>query len=168
MPLSTDIHLPRDHEAKWPKACVRCLRENPSESVSRVAHGIGWTSFAAPLLPVVKLIGLTGPSVDVPVCAECIDSVRRERWLRSLAMWAPIVTILALATQLGWFGQGRHFVLGVILLFSIPAFVFEIIRPPWIEVYRAKNKRLSYEFRRKDFAERFAELNVVDGEGTPT
>ena len=156
MVMSTDVNLPRDHQASFFEDCVRCGWDSGGNRVTLMTHTIGWLTWL--LWTFGKVV-----RVDVPACRRCAWKIRLGRW------WSAAAFVVAVCLVL-------HFVwphvddvvappfrrwarIGLVLLCLSPWFLASVLFPPPIDI-TAYQQSIDYEFANADDAYRFAALNT--------
>ena len=72
MPLSTDVNLPKKHEAIFPERCVRCGCDPEGRSIRIWTSSIGWWT------AVFWMFG-RGFTARIPACRSCGWRIRVQR-----------------------------------------------------------------------------------------
>jgi len=72
MPLSTDVNLPKKHEAIFPERCVRCGCDPEGRSIRVWTSSIGWWT------AVFWMFG-RGFTARIPACRSCGWRIRVQR-----------------------------------------------------------------------------------------
>ncbi|MCG3123605.1 MAG: hypothetical protein GIKADHBN_02026 [Phycisphaerales bacterium] len=162
MPVSSDVTLNGEAEPRWPDVCVLCGIEHPDGRFEFRASRVGFDQ----LLTLSWSVGAR-PKVQVPACGVCTRALRLDRRLRGVTTWivglAVGGAVLWLVDTLGWLPSQpralrRWAAAGFMLLGLVPFLVWEMLRPPKVDV-TAKGKNVSYEFADRSYAEMFRELN---------
>jgi len=164
MAMSFDVTLPADRVACFPNECPGCGREDPDRHLTVARRAFSWLSVFSPLLwwipPKAK--------VRIPMCGPCVREAKWYRWT-SLAMVGATIAV-AVFLVVPWMqamewtrGQRRLALLGVVCCCLFPQMLWEAIRPPIFDLTLSKKKQtVDYEFRRRAYAQAFAERNVGD------
>jgi len=151
MPLCVTCKLPKDCRPIFPDRCVVCLNEKPGATSRVVAKGParspvrGWFS------------------VEVPACPKCGSRLRWQatwRFLRTIlgagvAMGGAAVLFYALGFRNAALG-GISF--GVLAVAVIVLVGWEVFHPPEFKI-DVGLVNVDYEFRDREYAHEFAELN---------
>jgi hypothetical protein len=167
MPFSTDVRLPSDRQANFPRQCVVCGALDPDASI--VLSSRGFWQAGGQLLNVLRCFSRKPVRVTAPACAECGRRLRRHRTVRRVGRAVGAIAVGAagalLMMRLGhgewrdWFGGEIVFVGAIVfaLLVFLPIeFLFLIAFD--IAVH---SDATVYEFHSRDYAEEFAKLNQV-------
>jgi hypothetical protein len=161
MPVSSDVTLIDEAEPKWPDVCVLCGNDDPDSRFEFRASRVGFDQ----IFTLSWSIG-SRPKVRVPACGVCTRALRLDRRLRGVTMWivglAVGGAVLWLVDTLGWLPTQRVLrrwaAAGFMLLGLAPFLVWEMLRPPKVDV-TAKGKTVCYEFADRSYAEMFRALN---------
>jgi len=155
MALSTEINLPREHHARYPAQCVRCGGDHQGNTIRLWTHTIGWWT------AVFWVFGW-GFTTRPPACTKCALLIRAQR------VGGLILTLVVAASFMvfvwphvdGFVARSLRSwaAMGMILICLAPYFLWETFFPPAIDITAYKNS-VDYEFKRRDFAHEFAELN---------
>ena len=157
MPLSTDVELPIDAEARWPDRCVACGVSRPGETWSLSARATKWVGLFLWWLPGTKV------TTQVPACRQCRTSMRTQRWARTLVVWLVIAAAVwggmwYLETYEGPFK--KWIVMALALVCVLPIVAWEVFFPPATNLTVDKDV-VQYEFASAEYATEFAALNGV-------
>ena len=151
MPLSVTCKLSKDRQPMFPDRCVVCLREEPGATARVAAKG--------PSRSVAK----GWFSVSVPACPDCGSRLRWQstwRFLRTIVVAGVAMSGAAvLFYKMGF----RDAVLGgisfaVLVAAMIVLVGWEMFHPPEFKI-DVGPANVDYEFRDREYAHEFAELN---------
>lgn len=156
MALSTDINLPRSHVARFPNRCVVCGKPSPTSHVRLMTGTLGWWTW---------LLWWWGKPflVQAPACRGCAWKLHGQRLLGLCSTIAICVAVLWLL----WPqvknsvppGLQKWVMMGAVLFCLIPKVMFDIFfaRPFEVTAYADS---VDYQFSSKNYALKFADLNV--------
>lgn len=156
MAESTDINLPRAHEARFPNRCVVCSHDNPASHVKLVTGTLGWWTW---------LLWCWGKPfiVQAPACRGCAWKLQAWRFINLFMT----IAIALVAVWLVWpyfkdsVPRSLHALamMGLALVCLLPQIVFEVFfaRPFDVTAY---SESVDYEFTSEDYAIDFAMLNL--------
>jgi hypothetical protein len=152
MPLSMDVQLPLELAPQFPDECVGCGQATPGRHVTI------WFEDSRS-----KLGGLLGARrLHVPACARCGWRVRIGRLVAASLFFAALA-VAAWRVSIELRDSSRLVriltvcALGFVLF--IPVTLWRGFRPPSIGVTVVRRSAVTYEFRRPEYAQRFAALN---------
>ena len=156
MPLATDVTLPRDYKAVFPRKCLMC-HGKPDATVRVVENTQGLVS--AILLPI--LFSVSWARVEVPICRQCKARFRLQRWGRNLIFW--VAAIVAVWIMMPYYVTWPRLVrmiapLGLAVLVLWPYFLAEILWPRVIDITVRKDST-EYKFASRMYAQEFVDLN---------
>src|SRR5262245_2488421 len=121
MPVSTNVNLPKTRVAAFPNRCIACGSDQPDASYRVTTHAVGWWTV---------LLWHWGQrfSVDVPACASCRGTMRRQYWLRLLVTLGFVALgVLVAGSLLQWYhGPFKKWLaLGIALVCLLPVILWE-------------------------------------------
>ena len=155
MPYSTDVNLPRNHNARFPDKCVVCGRPSPGSTVRLITGSIGWWTW---------LLWHFGDvfTVTAPACTSC----GRRLHLMRFGSLLVIIAGAFIACWVAWPLISEHFprpirkwiVMGLALLLLLPYCLYQALNPHPFDI-TAHSDSVDYEFRDPAMACEFAELN---------
>jgi hypothetical protein len=155
MPFSTDVNLPKNHEARFPNKCVVCGCPSPESTVRLITGTIGWWTW------LFWHFGLPF-TIKAPACTFC-------GWrLHLLRLASLLVTVAACVVSI-WVvwpfvsnqvprAVQKWVIMGLALICLLPYFLYQTFFPPPFDI-TAHGDSVDYEFRDPDMANEFAELN---------
>lgn len=156
MATSTDVNLPRSHEARFPDRCVVCNSDAPTSHVRLMTGTLGWWTW---------LLWFWGkPFVaKAPACAACA-------WRLHALRFISLVVTIAITVAALWFiwpslkdsvpqGLRKWAMMGLALLCVLPQILFEVFYAKPFDI-TAFSDSVDYEFKSKDYALEFATLNL--------
>ena len=154
MKLSINIVLPRDVIPLFPNRCIYSGQPNPDNSVMVWTHTLGWWTWT--IFAIGKLV-----RVKVPINREYKARFLLQvygRWL-AMAVFAVIAfyVMSPLMRKLGIFQMHIGVVLVCIVL--APYFFWQVFFPRTFDV-SAYSGKIIYEFKDRQYAMEFAELNA--------
>ena len=151
------VDIQKSQEPQFPDQCVNCGTASPGASMSIK----GALSSDKPLREDV----FKRWSAEVPCCSGCQGSVRRHRFVAKLLFGASIVAALFLLLIIVaiWPGLTDSWLIYVAILMSVavPSAIVDSIHVPQIDL-TPSDERLIFEFKNRDFAAQFAELNASE------
>jgi hypothetical protein len=171
-----DIVLPNDQRPQFPAICVGCEMENPRD-LAKIAvtgsggSGVSWTMDAATLAAGMGPIQGSNLRVklQVPCCPKCARILERRHFWKSSLLYISgfggAVAALAIIIK----GKALHipgalvpYVGGAaaVVVVLLPV-IWELKWPPGFTITPMAGG-ISYEFRSKKCAERFAQMNVAE------
>lgn len=166
MPLSTDVRLPRDHQALFPDACCVCLRERPGDRYA--VTGRRWT-LAELMFPWLWL-ARRPVRCEVPVCTPCLRTISRRRWrqrgLYVLCGAGAIGLLMLFAPRDGPRSSRRLLQIAIGFGAFLPAIVWGMVRPPAFDLTVGAG-HVDYEFASAAYAELFRAANGRVRSGPP-
>ena len=155
MPLSTDVNLPKKHEAIFPERCVRWGCDPEGRSIRIWTSSIGWWT------AVFWMFG-RGFTARIPACRSCGWRIRVQRvgGLICVVVFGFFFLVLVGPYLEGFVPRSlrKWVAMGLLLLCLSPWFLWEVLFPPAIDI-TAYSKSVDYEFRDSNYAHDFAELN---------
>lgn len=151
--MSFDVRLLKNHNALFPNRCIGCGFD--AELTKRFSvRTMGW------LTPLAGPIG-SPFRVDVPICDSCRWQVNSQRIFR----WATVIVIVAMVV---WIAmpllanvdrQLRYLlILGIGFVCLTPLMLWESLFPPIFDLMPYK-KTVTYQFRNRQYAHEFSQLN---------
>jgi hypothetical protein len=156
MATATEVHLPKDHKARFPDRCVVCGAASPGSTLrlkTSRSCGFGWLAW----------IFSESYVVDAPACADC------ARWLR-VQRFFDVLLFFVVGGGAAWLAfpyveqfhlrrLGMKLAVGsAILVAVLPMLTWRAFHPYPIGL-SLNAKSLVYEFGDEGAACEFAELN---------
>ena len=161
MNMGHDISLRIGAKPRFPDRCVVCGRESPGHHMEVRDYEFKWwmTFFW-------WMHWSRAYSVVAPICPACHRKYRREVWIRRIITWAYIAVACVVAFPMfemfpRWIR--KYAAMGVVLVLFLPFAIVSVVYPLPFEV-EVDGKNVEFKFRRADYAEEFAELNLADEE----
>ena len=155
MPLSTDVNLPKAHNARFPNRCVVCGCADPGSTVRLITGSIGWWTW---------LLWMFGNpfSVKAPACTWCGLRLHLNRLVSLLIT----LGLIAVAFVYLWPLVSDEFprlarkwiMMGMALLCLVPQVIYELFFPHPFDITAHANS-VDYEFGDAVMAYEFAKLN---------
>jgi hypothetical protein len=147
--ISTDVLLPRDHEARFPDKCVVCGYDSPPSTMKVVAEVSGQRRW----LPRARRKQF---ATAAPACNLC-GWQRHIHRLRGLGVTIGLFAIVFCCRQ--WLKDLPGFMIEpIVCACCIPTVLYQIFFPPSLDV-TVLGESVAYEFRDDAIARDFAELN---------
>lgn len=143
----------------FPEYCIVCGRQYKGR------YGtieIGPVSKRRPYLPVhismlllIDKISSKEHVLSVPGHQKCIKSIRTAFWIRTLFYFLIAVPVFIIGIK---YGLNRFYMFLICLVIAVPFIFWEFSHPLPIN-YEYRNGEYVFEFKDRDYAERFALLN---------
>ena len=144
-----DVELPVGQVVKWPPMCVECGAEDP-DSAYKCAHG--WWLGALPL---------RRKTVKVPACLACARKMRRQKWFEHIQVVLIALLAAGAVALLLWalgFELSRSYWKLLVLVVAVGVLCVLPGPPLRVDITLGVGS-ITYEFRDREFATRFCELN---------
>ena len=159
MPMSTDIHLPRELEPSFPACCCRCLAPDADHTARFSAMRFSWWQ----VVFVWCWWSRKRIRHEVPCCGACRAAIRRRKWLEVIVFTSLVAASLVI--MMPWLksiGANRQWqklgVFGGALVCWIPFLAWCVLRPPAFDM-TVGDDHVTYEFANADYARMFAARN---------
>lgn len=151
---SYTVSIDRSVAPIFPAICISCCQPNHGLTL-RVSTGTAGFSPAN----VFKRY-----HAEIPVCGNCRNGIvwnRRARVITAMISIAAgiVIGMALLEGSNAWYK--RWLIMGIGLVALAPVFVWQLISPPAIELTAWKS-RVDLEFKSREFASEFAELNSLE------
>jgi hypothetical protein len=156
------ISLPRERSPVMPaNRCVGCYEGAPDGVWCVSTRQLGTSLVLGLVTPLLWWVPAKARA-EFPICAVCRRAARVRYWTGGLATWLAAGTAFGLALWLlpaGWSWRWRrNTAAGIGLLALGPLIVWEVLRPPIVDLTCWKDT-VDYEFRDAAFALSFAQAN---------
>ncbi len=153
MPLSTDVNLPRNHQARFPSSCIQCNNDANGNTLRLRPH-----------LTLSLINSESRFSVEIPACQRCSLQIRFRRTCLVLISIVVVFGVMFLVwPHLKNFVPDhlhKWTIIGLVLTCLLPFILFSVFFPPVIDLeVDTLTHSVDYQFRKSEYAASFAKLN---------